>query len=657
MKNSRKDCFFGLHFDFHAQKNTVDIGKDFDEAELAALLDRVKPDFVQCDTKGHPGISSYPTKVGTPAPDIRRDILAAWRKVTRAYGVRLYAHHSALWEDEAATKHPDWAVVDANGDHSAKYISLFGPYDDALLIPQLLELARDYDLDGAWVDGECWAAYPDYSEHARTAWRAAGGGDIPSEGSEEWEAYLDFCRDRFFAHVSHYIAEVKKVYPNFELTSNWLNSSFAPTDLAVTDFISGDIAATDCAYRARYEARMMANNDRPWDLMAWGTRRETRVLKSSLQLCQELAAVMAMGGGVQIYYFQSPERLIVDYPAVLRIAGEVSDFCRARRDFCHGAQPLPVIGVACSLAAFYHKRSRLFTPGHYMGGVRGLTDAVLDGGYPAEILKTTTLTAEKLRAYDAFLVPNAPVIDEEARAALLDYARAGGTLILSGADTALCFAAELGVPAEKHTNADGYCLKIERGELCEAYLTNHYATFAGDVLPVCTMRMATDGSFLEDERDTATFFGEGERIPAGVSVPLGKGKVILLAFDLGDVYRKQRSYLVRSVLSDLLAPCSVRLRGYGSSLLSVSLLEKDGKEYIHLLNMGGQAAAGVVQAFDEIPPLTDLRVEYRAPRTPVRATLQPAGKPLTFTVAGNKLVFAVDRLELHDCIELEYEKE
>ena len=66
----RKDCFFGLHFDFHANAETPDIGADFDESTVERIAREVKPDFIQCDTKGHPGFSSYPTKKGNPAPHI-----------------------------------------------------------------------------------------------------------------------------------------------------------------------------------------------------------------------------------------------------------------------------------------------------------------------------------------------------------------------------------------------------------------------------------------------------------------------------------------------------------------------------------------------------------------------------------------------------------
>ena len=105
----RKDSFFGLHFDFHADRNCKGLG-DCNVELIDKMLSEVRPDFVQCDTKGHPGISSYPTKVGNPAPEMKGDLLKTWREVTKKHDVALYAHHSGVWDSEAVAKNPDWAV-------------------------------------------------------------------------------------------------------------------------------------------------------------------------------------------------------------------------------------------------------------------------------------------------------------------------------------------------------------------------------------------------------------------------------------------------------------------------------------------------------------------------------------------------------------------
>src|SRR4051794_25681218 len=64
----RAQGFVGLHFDYHAGKDSTEIGKNTTRAMIENIIDRVHPDFIQIDSKGHAGFSSYPTKVGNPAP-------------------------------------------------------------------------------------------------------------------------------------------------------------------------------------------------------------------------------------------------------------------------------------------------------------------------------------------------------------------------------------------------------------------------------------------------------------------------------------------------------------------------------------------------------------------------------------------------------------
>ena len=58
-----------------------------------------------------------------------------------------------------------------------------------------------------------------------------------------------------------------------------------------------------------FEARCLAPQGKPWDLMAWGFSwdggKMPMSIKSSVQLEQEAAQIMAMGGGVQFYFQQN----------------------------------------------------------------------------------------------------------------------------------------------------------------------------------------------------------------------------------------------------------------------------------------------------------------------------------------------------------------
>ena len=66
--NWHDKVYFGLHYDQHANKWDFELGKAVTHEMLREAWKKIKPDWVQCDCKGHEGYTSYPTKVGYPSP-------------------------------------------------------------------------------------------------------------------------------------------------------------------------------------------------------------------------------------------------------------------------------------------------------------------------------------------------------------------------------------------------------------------------------------------------------------------------------------------------------------------------------------------------------------------------------------------------------------
>ncbi len=198
-KLRRADCFFGVHFDLHASEDITDAGKTLTVEMVDTFLTKVKPDFIQIDCKGHPGISSYPTKSGNHVKGFDKDPLKIWREATAKNNVGLYMHYSGVWDGKAATTHPDWAMVKASGEKSKEKMSFFSPYLDQILIPQLKELSGEYHVDGAWIDGDCWAVETDYSPKAIQAWKEKTGiMEVPRKKEDKhYKEYLEFTRGLF----------------------------------------------------------------------------------------------------------------------------------------------------------------------------------------------------------------------------------------------------------------------------------------------------------------------------------------------------------------------------------------------------------------------------------------------------------------------------
>ena len=94
VKLKRADSFFGVHFDLHASEDITDAGKTLTAAMIDTFLLKVRPDFIQIDCKGHPGISSYPTKVGFHVKGFEKDPLKLFRRELKQDNVALFMHFS-----------------------------------------------------------------------------------------------------------------------------------------------------------------------------------------------------------------------------------------------------------------------------------------------------------------------------------------------------------------------------------------------------------------------------------------------------------------------------------------------------------------------------------------------------------------------------------
>ena len=196
------------------------------------VIDKVHPDYIQIDCKGHPGYSSYPTKVGNQAPGFVGDPLRVWREVTRKRGVALFMHYSGVADDRAVELHPEWAARKRDGSFHGRRgtTSVFGPYVEQLLIPQLRELASQYEVDGVWIDGDCWATQLDYSDAAVQAYRQQTGEATVPENPDDprWQAWREFNREGFRRYLRRYVDALKSSHPKFQVISNWAFSGHMP---------------------------------------------------------------------------------------------------------------------------------------------------------------------------------------------------------------------------------------------------------------------------------------------------------------------------------------------------------------------------------------------------------------------------------------------
>ncbi len=633
----RADSFLGIHFDFHAREDCTTVGSNTTPAMVASILDQVRPDYIQIDCKGHPGYSSYPTRVGQPVPGFAGgDPLRTWREVTAAKGVALYMHYSGVWDAAAVAKHPDWAAVGANGKPSAKITSVFGPYADELLIPQLRELAGVYGVDGAWIDGECWAAVPDYGAKAAQAFRDATGIQaLPkSPADPHWTEFLQFHREAFRSYLRHYVREVKKTNPSFQLCSNWaFTDHMAEPVSAPVDFLSGDYAPDDSVNSARLSARFLVRQGMPWDLMAWSFSRTRgpdgqHLQKSAQQLEREAAVVVALGGGFQAYFTQRRDGSVrlEHMPAM----AETAAFCRERQALCHRSEPVPQVALLLSTAGHYRQLKSLF--GRELSGVSGVLQALLESQNTVEVVSEHQLKG-RLSDYPLIVVPEWAYLEPAFKKALVAYAKKGGSLLLVGPKCAALFQAELDVTP-----------------VGEPLARKPTLSFNGEQAPLKGLAQGLRlGASAEPFGTLLT--GEGSAgQPAAAVTPLGKGKIAAVYADLGQSYNGARNPAVRGFLGALvrkLFPDPVA-EVSGSPDVDVCLMRKNGTLLVNLINTSGPHQTAPIQA--TIAPVGPLAVTLRLPSRPSGITLEPGAQPLPFEYRDGTAKLTVPSLDIHRVI-------
>ena len=600
----RSESYFGVHFDFHAELTDPEIGGNTTADMVNALIDITRPDYFEIDTKGHPGISSYPTKVGNHAGRFAGDPLRVWRDATAARSVALYGHHSGIWDKRAYELHPDWAALDAGGNQIPGIMSVAGPYSEQLLIPQLLELARDYRLNGAWVDGECWSAVRDWSGDLVRAFEEQTKSAVPRKPEDPlWHEWSNFNRQAFRDHVRRYIAAVKKEYPDFQFCSNWAFSQQMPErPFPGIDFISGDICGTDCVNVCRYISRLFATQEISWDLMSWsyaqwslGTLEVPESRKSAVQLQREAACVIAQGGGYQAVFSQAPAGYppkrdgSVDIEKV-RVFSEVERFCRARKDICFKAKPIPQIALLLSTEGTYRRWDAAGAPLFFWDRWQqdGIGKTLVEDRQAVSVLVTQTLY-ERMNEFPLIVVFGWSYIEPELAAKLGEYVDGGGRLYLVG-------------PAMP---------EIFRETLSRAEAVQE--------------KPAPEGR-------TLSFYS------------VGKGLIALAPqADPPAEFVKQT---VRAIFPDSMVQID------GTPQVDLSLMRTvAGQIAVHLVNVSGpHETADVIESIEPVGPVT---LHIRLPKKPASVTLQPDGHDLAWDYADGQVTVTVESVPIHEILLIE----
>lgn len=660
----RSESFFGLHLDLHPTNEDVNLGADLSEANIRKLIEEVNPDYITYDCKGHPGYAGYPTEVGVAAPNIQQDSLAMWRKVTKELDKPLAIHYSGVQDWIQVKNHPEWGVQSADGRTDAVTTSTFGEYVDKLLIPQLKELVDKYDINGVWLDGECWGAQLDYSPMAIQAWKEATGEKFPPTDPKDphFEDYKNFNRQNFEKYLCHWTEEMHRYKKDLDCCSNWSYTTMMPKPkVAEVDMISGDFDPFLSVDRARTECRYLQNTGLPWELQSWAfdcIQDQDECVKMPDQIKQEAAVVMMHGGGYMNYYLPTRGGYINDQ--IINTAKEISKFCFARKEFSYQSTPVPQVAVLYPAENQLRRSDRLYAWwGHPLIEVEGVLHAMLESQYSCDVMAEHQII-DRMSDYPYIIIPECDFLSEDFIQKAVEYVKNGGNLFLCGLHCTRLFESYIGaaVGQSSYVNTSmvtpaGYKISARAEwavpELSGAKTLIYRYQGEGNVCRSSYLDVRTEGVSAV----TSQYI---HRHPAITVNQLGKGKLAAAYADLASLYfNNHHPYIrdiFRTVAEEMFPNPAVRVES--PYTVDISLRHTaEGKLCVHLMNTTNMPTGNRRSFTDYIPEVTDLKIAVKTENKPQKVMFEPDGIELPFTYHDAMVEVVLPKLHIHGAIVLE----
>lgn len=658
MKNKwHDDVFWGMHFDWHVQKDERNIGEKLSVEYLKEFYKALSPDWVQVDTKGHPGYCCWPTETGSYPAELKVDALALQRQATKELGIRLGSHYSGVWDSRAVELHPDWAQIDNQGRLSICGTCNLSDYTRDLMIPQLLELISKYGIDNIWVDGENWGSSPCWCKRCVTKFKQDTGYAAPKSPDEpHWREWMDFHRANFVEHVRIYTDAVHQSYPDVLICSNWMYSARQPQDIEVAvDYLSGDFDPAWGAARAATESRMLDCRKRDyklsWDLMLWCFTKSfetiapmSGVMKPVPHMCQEASEVLAQSGAIMLYDTAERSGIMAEWRR--KYYYQVRDWCLERKPWCfetETASEAAVLQSAPHMEYFGEKRSitTLFDARESNQAMEGALHFLLESGISADILTESSL-AKRLGNYKLLIVAESAALSEPAWSEIEKFIHSGGNVIFSGYSPCERVKRLLGVKTSHIAEQGKVCLPVD-GEAVIMPNPWHFVEILDADTEILSKRL---NGFCPVENRTEDIAAVIRRHYTGSCIGIfGK---IFPEYYLGHypIVRK----LLNQYMDKLNISWSCRIADWASTPYVELILRRRGKDLlINLINRCCMESLAVNRGLvSEIPPVQNIKLILNRPGKTDSCMCRLENSNVT--INGNSII--LNKLDIHNVIEV-----
>lgn len=425
--------FRQVHLDFHTSPHIPDVGADFDPDEFVRILQAAHVNSVTVFGKCHHGYSYYPTKVGTPHPHLKRDLLGEMIEACHRAGIRVPVYTTVVWDELAWAAHPEWRQLSPAGH-------IVGPSDSPLkpgwknlclntdyadyVIAQIEEILERYDGDGMFIDIVRYGPTPCV---CATCLRRMLEQGVDPEDAEQLRRFALAAERRFMARATQAIRAKKldqTIFYNGRLRMAWDpalgsrpemdNFTHLEIESLPGGFWGYDHFPMYVRYFQTFDRELVAMTGRFHT--TWG---DFGGLRNQAALAFECFQALAHGARCSIGDQLHPRGRLD--PAIYQRIGEVYAEVERREPWCVGTQPLPEIGVVTAHAGLLAPEGRLHDSD------RGALHVLEQLKHQFQFIDA----GSDLSPYAVVILPDAVPVDAVLAEKLRAYLAGGGRLLIT----------------------------------------------------------------------------------------------------------------------------------------------------------------------------------------------------------------------------------
>ena len=716
-----------MNFHWHAWEP---VAESYDPAIFAEQYRRGGIRTVSLEAKCALGWSYYPTAYGVIHPNLNRpdgamlDYFGDRARVVTENGGRVIAYYCVGMEGPLLSDHPDWrwytaASWDANrgefylaphGQNTWELTSLFSPYVDEVLLPQLAEIVERYPVAVMWLDiYYADRGHPDYNPHARRQFREAMGRDLLPMAQDPdllgTMAYFRQAGRRVRRRIADAIHQAgRRAGRDVQVSINWLHAAVRPPirlldEPADIDLLSCDVVQEICGnvYELGLQARYFASLGLPSDVIStnfrwWGEWD----MKPPDVLQREAAITLANGSTYYIYeYAYSHGRF---EPGRVERLRQLADWVDERESVfrrtgrARAAQPFADVTLLVSSQTYAS------TPHEHwlreaFESLEGASRLLQSSAQSYCVCDEAGLV-EHLPASRLLVLAHVLTIDETSAALIYRWVEQGGKLLVVG-PIAPQLGSLLGTRTAEQTlqaiatstdveplqeflsqgdlQRPGYGYLAPSGgalgqgfEAVPLIVWGRFFPFEmGDPTVLMDYRYPLARAALESGADYGAIMGYSapgdETAPAVALWHVGQtgGAVLVCGADVFRSYWRQPNYryphLLRVWMDSLGYQPSFEVTENGRPVVGVELVTArdpdNGALLVHVINLREANSSGL--ASERLPAIHDLRVRFHpGPEVTLEAVLHPHREPLPLANAGGQWVVNLPPLETHLGIEI-----